>query len=179
VFVYDTDKGAYADVFCSVVYEGMPLETYSSHYFKEGYENGEKTLTFYLFKFLQFSFSGKDKLEMAYIPRSYQIYEKNELNSVIGLQGAVELLKNELAKTQKDKTFDSDQAVVTNLRHYQALSEAAGYLEKVSLGITSGTPTELLAEDLRQALNQLGTITGEVTSDDILGEIFSRFCIGK
>ena len=91
----------------------------------------------------------------------------------------LDLLKNELAKTQKDKTFDSDQAVVTNLRHYQALSEAAGYLEKVSLGITSGTPTELLAEDLRQALNQLGTITGEVTSDDILGEIFSRFCIGK
>lgn len=91
----------------------------------------------------------------------------------------LDLLKNELAKTQKDKTFDSDQVVVTNLRHYQALSEAAGYLEKVSLGITSGTPTELLAEDLRQALNQLGTITGEVTSDDILGEIFSRFCIGK
>ena len=91
----------------------------------------------------------------------------------------LDLLKNELAKTQKDKTFDSDQAVVTNLRHYQALSEAAGCLEKVSLGITSGTPTELLAEDLRQALNQLGTITGEVTSDDILGEIFSRFCIGK
>ena len=91
----------------------------------------------------------------------------------------LDLLKKELAKTQKDNTFDSDQVVVTNLRHYQALSEAAGYLEKVSLGITSGTPTELLAEDLRQALNQLGTITGEVTSDDILGEIFSRFCIGK
>ena len=91
----------------------------------------------------------------------------------------LDLLKNELAKTQKDKTLDPDQAVVTNLRHYQALSEAAGYLEKVSLGITSATPTELLAEDLRQALNQLGTITGEVTSDDILGEIFSRFCIGK
>lgn len=91
----------------------------------------------------------------------------------------LDLLKKELAKTQKDKTFDSDQAVVTNLRHYQALSEAAGYLEKVSLGITSGTPTELLAEDLKQALNRLGTITGEVTSDDILGEIFSRFCIGK
>lgn len=91
----------------------------------------------------------------------------------------LDLLKNELAKTQKDKTFDSDQTVVTNLRHYQALSEATGYLEKVSIGITSGSPTELLAEDLRQALNQLGTITGEVTSDDILGEIFSRFCIGK
>lgn len=91
----------------------------------------------------------------------------------------LDLLKNELAKTQKDKTFDSDQAVVTNLRHYQALSETAGYLEKVSSGILSGTPTELLAEDLRQALNQIGTITGEVTSDDILGEIFSRFCIGK
>ena len=91
----------------------------------------------------------------------------------------LDLLKNELAKTQKDKTFDSDQAVVTNLRHYQALSEASVYLEKVSSGILSGTPTELLAEDLRQALNQLGTITGEVTSDDILGEIFSRFCIGK
>ena len=69
--------------------------------------------------------------------------------------------------------------LVTNARHAAALREAAASLSAVSDGIDRGLPSDLLAEDLRAALASLGTITGEITSDDVLGEIFSKFCIGK
>ncbi len=91
----------------------------------------------------------------------------------------LEELKKALVKTQKDLTLDSDQTIVTNLRHYNALKQAAGALCDVEEGISSGISSELLAEDLRAALTHLGSITGEITTDEILGNIFSRFCIGK
>ena len=69
--------------------------------------------------------------------------------------------------------------LVTNARHAAALREAAASLSAVSDGLDRGLPSDLLAEDLRAALASLGTITGEITSDEVLGEIFSKFCIGK
>ena len=69
--------------------------------------------------------------------------------------------------------------LVTNARHAAALREAASSLSAVSDGLDRGLPSDLLAEDLRAALASLGTITGEITSDEVLGEIFSKFCIGK
>ena len=69
--------------------------------------------------------------------------------------------------------------LVTNARHAQALSDTAEALGRVRLGLASSLPSDLLAEDLRFALAALGTITGEITTDEILGEIFGRFCIGK
>ena len=91
----------------------------------------------------------------------------------------LEELQKALVKTQKDLTLESDQTVVTNLRHYDALRQASGALRAVKEGISSGIGSELLAEDLRAALTHLGSITGEITTDEILGNIFSRFCIGK
>lgn len=69
--------------------------------------------------------------------------------------------------------------LVTNARHAQALRAAAISLRTVSDGLDQGLPTDLLAEDLRAALAELGTITGAITTDEILGQIFSKFCIGK
>lgn len=69
--------------------------------------------------------------------------------------------------------------LVTNARHAAALREAAASLSAVSDGLDTGRPSDLLAEDLRAALASLGSITGEITTDEVLGEIFSRFCIGK
>ncbi|MCR5350868.1 MAG: tRNA uridine-5-carboxymethylaminomethyl(34) synthesis GTPase MnmE [Bacteroidales bacterium] len=69
--------------------------------------------------------------------------------------------------------------LVTNARHAAALREAAVSLRTVSDGIDQGIPSDLLAEDLRAATASLGTITGQISSDEILGEIFSKFCIGK
>ena len=69
--------------------------------------------------------------------------------------------------------------LVTNARHAAALRAAATSLSAVSDGLDRGLPTDLLAEDLRAALVSLGSITGQITTDETLGEIFSRFCIGK
>lgn len=76
--------------------------------------------------------------------------------------------------------LDTTGAVmVTNLRHYESLKSAASDLTVFIDGLASGIPTDLLAEDLRSATRHLGQITGEITPDDILGEVFGRFCIGK
>jgi tRNA modification GTPase len=69
--------------------------------------------------------------------------------------------------------------LVTNARHAAALREAAASLSAVSDGLDTGRPSDLLAEDLRAALASLGSITGDITTDEVLGEIFSKFCIGK
>ena len=88
-------------------------------------------------------------------------------------------LKKALSETQKDLTLDSDQTIVTNLRHFQALSEAGSALSRARSSLSFGLTPDLIAEDLRSALYHLGSITGEVTPDEVLGEIFGRFCIGK
>ncbi len=69
--------------------------------------------------------------------------------------------------------------IVTNLRHARSLEEAARHLDAVLVGLSTGGGTELLAADLRHALNALGRITGEISSDDLLTSIFTQFCIGK
>ncbi len=91
----------------------------------------------------------------------------------------LDTLRKALSATQKDLTFDSDQTIVTNMRHFQALSETGSALSRARASLSSGLTPDLIAEDLREALHYLGTITGEVTPDEVLGEIFGRFCIGK
>ena len=72
-----------------------------------------------------------------------------------------------------------DATLVTNVRHYEALLHASESLQSVQRGLETGIPTDLVSQDLRQALYYLGSITGEITTDEVLGTIFSRFCIGK
>lgn len=72
-----------------------------------------------------------------------------------------------------------DATLVTNIRHYEALLRASDSLQAVGQGIDDLIPTDLVAQDLRQALYHLGSITGEITVEETLGSIFSRFCIGK
>jgi tRNA modification GTPase len=69
--------------------------------------------------------------------------------------------------------------VISNIRHYNALMSASESLQRVSEGLSSALPSDLLAQDIREALHYLGEITGEVTTDEILGNIFKNFCIGK
>lgn len=88
-------------------------------------------------------------------------------------------LRKLLSDSQKSATLDSDQTIVTNLRHYQALMKASESLENVKRSLAAGQTPDLLSEDLRQALHHLGTILGEVTTDEVLGNIFEHFCIGK
>jgi len=69
--------------------------------------------------------------------------------------------------------------VISNIRHYNALKSASEGLTRVSEGLTTTLPSDLLAQDIREVLHYLGEITGEVTTDEILGNIFRNFCIGK
>jgi tRNA modification GTPase len=69
--------------------------------------------------------------------------------------------------------------VISNIRHYNALKSASESLSRVAEGLDSALPSDLLAQDIREVLHYLGEITGEVTTDEILGNIFKNFCIGK
>jgi tRNA modification GTPase len=69
--------------------------------------------------------------------------------------------------------------MATNLRHYQGLKQTDESLNRVLAGMDSGITGDFLAMDIRQALHYLGEITGQVTTDDLLANIFSKFCIGK
>ena len=69
--------------------------------------------------------------------------------------------------------------MVTNLRHYEALKNIHTSLSRVRSGLDTGIPTDLIAQDLREALYYLGTIVGEITTDEVLGNVFKNFCIGK
>lgn len=88
-------------------------------------------------------------------------------------------LKNHLSKSQKAKYSNSGTSIVTNIRHLQALQDTSSALQSAKHAILSDLTPDLIAEDLHNALHHLGSITGETAPDEILGLIFSRFCIGK
>jgi tRNA modification GTPase len=75
--------------------------------------------------------------------------------------------------------IQSGQVVVTNVRHYEALKEASQSLSNVTSGVSSGITGDFLAIDIRRALHHLGEITGTISTDDLLENIFRNFCIGK
>ncbi len=91
----------------------------------------------------------------------------------------LENLKAKIVEIVNLKSFKTGNTVVTNARHYQALFETNKSLEDVLNGIDGGITNDFLAMDIRQALHHLGEITGEITTDDLLANIFSKFCIGK
>lgn len=90
----------------------------------------------------------------------------------------VNLIIERLVKTVKTANI-ADQAIVSNARHYDSIKSTLSAMQEASAGLEANIPTDLIATDIRSALHHLGEITGEVTSDDILGNIFSKFCIGK
>jgi tRNA modification GTPase len=72
-----------------------------------------------------------------------------------------------------------DEIIISNVRHYEALSRAFKAIQLVSNGLKTGVSGDFLAQDIRECLHYLGEITGEITTDEILGHIFRHFCIGK
>ena len=91
----------------------------------------------------------------------------------------IDELRAVLAASQRDILADSDTTLVTNQRHVQALTDARTSLLRVREGLTSGLPTDLAAQDIREAIYHLGSIVGEISTDEVLGNIFRNFCIGK
>lgn len=89
-------------------------------------------------------------------------------------------LTKTLGEIGSEITGSTDETLVTNARHYEALVRAASALERVRAGLHIATlPPDLIAQDLREALYHLGEIVGEITTDETLGNIFRNFCVGK
>ena len=93
-------------------------------------------------------------------------------------QGTDELQK-QLVDAANIPEFGEQDVIVTNMRHYEALRKAQEAIERVSSGLESGLSSDFLAQDIRECMHYLGEITGQISTDEILGNIFSKFCIGK
>ncbi|WP_021779108.1 tRNA uridine-5-carboxymethylaminomethyl(34) synthesis GTPase MnmE [Dokdonia sp. MED134] len=91
----------------------------------------------------------------------------------------VDALKNKLLDFVNTGALRNDETIVTNSRHYDALLKALEEIEKVQYGLDTGLSGDLMAIDIREALYHFGEITGQVTNDELLGNIFANFCIGK
>ncbi len=91
----------------------------------------------------------------------------------------IDALKNALVKTATSGEVVMESTIVTNARHFEALQKLDRSLEEVQQGLENNIPGDLLALDIRQCLHYLGTITGQITNEDQLDFIFSKFCIGK
>ena len=91
----------------------------------------------------------------------------------------IEELQNKLLDFVNTGALRNNETIVTNSRHYDAMLKALEEIIKVQEGIDSGLSGDLLAIDIRQALYYFGEITGEISNDELLGNIFANFCIGK
>jgi len=88
-------------------------------------------------------------------------------------------LRAELGRVVEKENLGSDSVIVSNIRHYEALLRVSESLDRVMEGLKNKIPEDLIAIDIRQAIHYLGEITGEITTDELLGNIFRNFCIGK
>lgn len=116
----------------------------------------------------------------------YEANAKGNLKDAIGIMPisaktgeGLDALRTTLSATQKDLLADSDTTLITNARHYEALSNARDALVRVRAGLSDALPTDLLTQDIREALYHIGSIVGEISTDEVLGNIFRNFCIGK
>ena len=119
----------------------------------------------------KYSITGQDCHDIRNLIKYDFISAKNEED--------IEKLKRNIAVYGRNLVVGENEVLVTNLRHYEALIKAAESLVKVKEGLDIGISTEFVAQDLKEVLYYLGSITGEISSGDVLNNIFGRFCIGK
>jgi len=98
------------------------------------------------------------------------------LNYICAREGQIGNLREQLVSLAG---VNKTGTMISNVRHYEALKRAQEAIERVEQGLQEELSGELLSLDLRDCLNALGEITGEITSQDVLNQIFSKFCIGK
>ena len=94
-------------------------------------------------------------------------------------KSGIDTLKEELLSLVNTGALRNNETIVTNTRHYDSLLKALEEIQKVKWGLDSGISSDLMAIDIRQALFHFGEITGQVSNDELLGNIFANFCIGK
>ena len=140
-------------------------------YMKSTYEKNIEKNGGYMTDEYCYSITGMDLYDIrGLITFSYLSAKNNE---------DVEDFKHSIPQYTNMPKIDGSTTLVSNIRHFEALTHAKESLEHVKNGIDNKLSADLLAEDLRQALYHIGSITGEITNGEILNTIFSRFCIGK
>ncbi|MDP5001320.1 MAG: tRNA uridine-5-carboxymethylaminomethyl(34) synthesis GTPase MnmE [Flavobacterium sp.] len=138
----------------------------------------EKIRNKYPQKALLTIFNKKDKLDESLLTNLKSQIENSIFISAKQKVG-IEELKNELMSFVNTGALRNNETIVTNTRHYDSLLKALEEIQKVKWGLNSGISSDLMAIDIRSALYFFGEITGEVTNDELLGNIFANFCIGK
>ena len=91
----------------------------------------------------------------------------------------IDRLEEFLVRSAAIPDISAEDVVVTNARHYEALTRALDNIREVQTGLADGIPGDLVSEPLRAAIRNLSEILGEMTTDEVLGNIFANFCIGK
>ena len=118
-----------------------------------------------------------DEADQEYIETSF-VYPHTLFTSAKSGLG-IDTLKAKLLEFVNTGALRNNDTIITNSRHYDSLLKALAEVQKVQKGMDANLSGDLLAIDIRQALYHFGEITGEITSDDLLGNIFANFCIGK
>lgn len=138
----------------------------------------EKIKNKYPQKALLTIFNKKDKLDESLL-RNLESQIENSIFISAKQKVGIDELKNELMSFVNTGALRNNETIVTNTRHYDSLLKALEEVQKVKWGLDSGLSSDLMAIDIRSALHYFGEITGEVTNDELLGNIFANFCIGK
>jgi tRNA modification GTPase len=127
-----------------------------------------------------------NKIDLSPEDRKIELAEKIDLEDSDSLlfisakeKTGLDDLRTKLSEIVMKERLSSDDVIITNIRHYEALKNVSESLGRVMSGLENQIPEDLIAIDIRQAIHYLGEITGEITSDEILSNIFRNFCIGK
>jgi tRNA modification GTPase len=118
-----------------------------------------------------------NKVDKVSAPPEFEEFESVVLSAKTGT--GLDALRAWLSASVDVSALEAGAEVISGARHFEALTRAREAVTRALSGLEAGVSADLLAEDVREVLHHLGTITGAVTSDDILGAIFSKFCIGK
>jgi len=123
----------------------------------------------------------KEELRNKFSTTKFSFLRKKDMMVIISAkdQKLVHKLAGKLAHIMKPETHGENDIIITNIRHYEALVNTGEALLRVKKGMKQNISNDLLAQDIREALHWLGEITGDITTDKILGNIFKNFCIGK
>ena len=104
--------------------------------------------------------------------------QRSGLIPISAKNGEIEPLQRELVRIAK-QTMDTSAVMLSNARHYEAISRAHDAICRVQDGLRDNLSGELLSMDLQDCLSALGEVTGQITNQEVLSNIFSKFCIGK
>ena len=123
----------------------------------------------------------KEELRNKFSTTKFSFLRKKDMMVIISAKDQKMVLKlaRKLAHIMKPETHGENDIIITNIRHYEALVNTGESLLRVKKGMEQDISNDLLAQDIREALHWLGEITGDITTDKILGNIFKNFCIGK